>query len=210
MDDDVAWRVIAEQRRVMAGVLAGRSPDELDHPSLCSRWRVRDVAAHVALTPRSPGVLRLLTAAVRARGSFDEVNRSLAVAHAERLGGGVADELLVVADRRAKPAITTLENLLFDTLVHVQDVAVPLGVDVVMPLEGARAGADRVWQMGWPFRARRRFRGVRLVATDVTWSRGEGDEVRGGIADLLLLLTGRTATAAPRLHGPGVGTLPAG
>ncbi|MCD2187406.1 maleylpyruvate isomerase family mycothiol-dependent enzyme [Actinomycetospora soli] len=210
MDDEGTWQVVADQRRVMAGVIAGRSADDLDHPSLCSRWRVRDVAAHVALTPRSPGVLRLVGAAVRARGSFDEVNRALAVAHAERLGAGVADELLTLADDRRRPVITTLDNLLFDTLVHVQDVAVPLGVEVVMPLEGARAGADRVWRMGWPFRARRRFRGLRLSATDVAWSRGEGEEVRGGIADLLLLLTGRTATVAPRLHGPGVGTVLAG
>lgn len=207
MDDDEKWRIIGAQRRVLAEVIAAQPRDALDRPSLCARWRVRDVAAHVALTPRSPGVLRLAVEAVRARGSFDEVNRALAVTHAERFGTGVGAELLAVADSRRRPAITTLDNLLFDTLVHVQDVAVPLGVDVAMPLDGAREGAERVWRMGWPFWARRQLRGLRLSATDVEWARGHGEEVRGGIADLLLLLTGRRVAVAARLRGPGVGAL---
>jgi len=204
MDVDEKWRTIADQRVVLADVLAGLTPQDLDHPSLCGRWRVRDVAAHVALTPCSPGVSRILAAAVRARGDFDEVNRAMAVGHAERLGTDLAAELRAVADSRRKPAITTLDNLLFDTLVHVQDVAVPLDVEVVMPREGAREGAERVWRMGWPFWARRRLRGMELTATDTSWTRGHGDAVRGPIRDLLLLLTGRTEAALPHLVGPGV------
>ncbi|MFC5141664.1 maleylpyruvate isomerase family mycothiol-dependent enzyme [Actinomycetospora rhizophila] len=209
MDVDEKWGTISAQRVVLADLLAGATPAALDQPSLCARWRVRDVAAHVALTPRSPGLLGILALAVRARGDFDEVNRSMAVAHAERLGPHVADELRAVASRRRKPAITTLDNLLFDTLVHVQDVAVPLGVEVDTPREGAREGAERVWRMGWPFWARRRLRGLELSATDTDWIRGHGTPVRGSIRDLLLLLTGRTATALPRLEGAGVQRLAA-
>ena len=58
--------------------------------------------------------------------------------------------------------------------------------------------------MGWPFWARRRLRGVRLAATDTDWSVGAGTELSGPIGMLLLLLTGRTATAIPYLSGPGV------
>jgi hypothetical protein len=50
--------------------------------------------------------------------------------------------------------------------------------------------------------ARRRLRGVRLVATDVEWTAGSGAEVTGPIDALLLLLTGRVAAALPRLTGP--------
>lgn len=46
--------------------------------------------------------------------------------------------------------------------------------------------------------------GLRLTATDVEWTVGDGAEVRGPIQVLLLLLTGRTGAALPELIGPGV------
>lgn len=209
MDRDGKWAVIAGQRRVLADMLDGLDDEAWDRPSLCARWRVRDVAAHVALTPQSPGAARIVLLGIRARGDFDGLNRDLAVGHAAR-SSDLVGELREHADSRRKPSITTLDNLLFDTLVHVQDVAVPLGRTVPMPLEAAAAGAERVWRMGWPFHARRRFRGLHLSATDVVWSAGEGDAVRGPARALLLLLTGRTGAALPELSGPGVHRLEQG
>ena len=210
MDKDQKWSVIAEQRRVLADLLDTLTEAQWDHPSLCAEWRVRDVAAHVAVTPQSPGLGRILVLGVRARGDFDAVNTDFALRHAERRGRDLAAELRELADNRSKPAITTLDNLVFDTLVHVQDVAVPLGLTVEMPLPAARAGLERVWRMGWPFWAKRRLRGLHLRATDVDWSAGTGDEVAGPASALLLLLTGRTAAALPALSGPGTARLTVG
>jgi uncharacterized protein (TIGR03083 family) len=207
MDQDEKWAVIAEQRRVLADVLAGLPDHQWEQPSLCSQWRVRDVAAHLALTPQSPGLLRILAKGVRARGNFDAVNRDLAVQHAARPPAALVAELRDLAEDRRKPAITTLDNLVFDTLVHVQDVALPLGLTVPTPLDAAREGLDRVWRMGWPFWAKRRLRGLRLTATDVGWTAGAGAEVAGPAAALLLLLTGRAAAALPALTGPGTAQL---
>jgi len=209
VDRDEKWKVIAGQRRVLADLLAGLDEQQWEQPSLCSQWRVQDVAAHVALTPQSPGIVRIVAMGLRARGDFDGLNRDMAIAHADRAPAALVADLRNLADSRRKPAITTLDNLMFDVLVHVQDVAVPLGLTVAMPLDAARAGAERVWRMGWPFWARRRLRGLRLVATDVDWAVGEGAEVRGPIQALLLLLTGRTAAALPPLDGPGLQRLAA-
>lgn len=210
MDRDDKWTVIAEQRRVLADLLAGLRAQDWERPSLCTGWRVQDVAAHVALTPRSPGILRILAKGVRAGGDLQAANRAMAITHADRPPAELVDALRELADSRRKPAITTLDNLLFDTLVHIQDVAVPLGLTAAMPLAAAREGAERVWRMGWPFWARRRLRGLRLLATDVDWSAGEGAEVRGPIQALLLLLTGRTEAALPALSGPGTRQLAVG
>jgi uncharacterized protein (TIGR03083 family) len=207
MDTDSTWQMIAAERRSLADLLAALDDDQWETPSLCHQWRVRDVAAHLALTPNSPGLLRILGNAVKARGSFDRVNHELAVAYARRPPSQIVAELRRDADSRRRPAITTLANLAFDTLVHGQDIAIPLGIPRPMPLRGAAEGARRVWVMGWPFWAKRRFRGYRLTATDVDWSAGTGDlEVRGPIAALLLLLTGRPAALGP-LTGPGVAEL---
>ncbi len=203
MDREAQWRVIAEQRRLLADLLAELDEDQWERPSLCEQWRVKDVAAHLALTPQSPGLPTILIKAARGRFDFNRLNRGLAVAHADRPTGQLVDQLREFADSRRKPAITTLDNLVFDTLVHVQDIAIPLGLTVAMPVDAARAGAERVWRMGWPFWAKRRLRGLRLVATDAEWSAGAGAEVRGPVQALLLLLTGRTETALPHLDGPG-------
>jgi uncharacterized protein (TIGR03083 family) len=208
LDEHAKWELIATQRHVLADLLAELDDADWERPSLCRQWRIRDVAAHVALTPQSPGVLRILGHGLRARGNFDAVNRDMAVAHASRPQADLVAELRRLADSRRKPVITTLDNLVFDVLVHVQDVALPLQRTVTMPADGARAGLERVWRMGWPFWARRRCAGTRLVATDLDWTASAGSadrEIRGPAASLLLLLTGRTAAAAPNLTGSGIG-----
>ncbi len=204
MNGEEKWRVIAGQRRALVDLLADLDENEWERPSLCEQWRVKDVVAHLALTPQSPGIVRILLLGFRARGNFDAVNRDLAVAHANRPPAELLAQLRELADSRRKPAITTLDNLLFDTLVHIQDVVIPLGLAASMPLDAAREGAERVWRMGWPFWARRRLRGVRLTATDLDWTAGEGAGIRGPIQALLLLLTGRTEAALPHLTGPGL------
>lgn len=209
MDRDEKWAVIGGQRRVLADLLAGLDEQQWQRPSLCTEWRVKDVAAHVALAPQSPGLLRILARGLRARGDLQAVNRDMAIAHADRAPAELVADLRTLADSRRKPAITTVDNLLFDTMVHIQDVAVPLGLQVFLPLDAAREGADRVWRMGWPFWARRRLRGLRLTAVDVDWSVGDGPEVRGPVTALLLLLTGRTDAALPQLSGAGAERLAA-
>ncbi|MCW0213964.1 MAG: maleylpyruvate isomerase family mycothiol-dependent enzyme [Pseudonocardia sp.] len=211
MEPTEKWEIIATQRRALAELLDGLSGPEWEAPSLCQGWRTRDVAAHLALTPRSPNAFRILIAGVRTGGDFNALNRDLAIAHASRPDADLVRELRSDADSRRKPAITTLDNLVMDTLVHIQDIAVPLGRTVPMPPDGVRAALDRVWRMGWPFWARRRFRATRVLATDIDWTANDGasdTEIRGPADALLLLLTGRTAAAGPRLTGTGAARLP--
>jgi uncharacterized protein (TIGR03083 family) len=208
VDAEHSWRVIEHERRSLADLLADLTEDQWETPSLCEGWRVRDVAAHVAMAPQVPGIGSMLADAARAGGRFHTFNHDAAVRHAARPTEQIVSELREFAGSRKLPVVTNYRNIVFDVLVHGQDIAIPLGLTRDMPVDAARAGADRIWTMGWPFWARRRLRGVRLQATDVQWSVGDGPEVRGPIAALLLLLTGRPA-ALPRLTGDGVPTLTA-
>lgn len=197
MDREASWQVISAQRLVLADLLDSLTPDQWETPSLCAGWRVRDVAAHVALAPQPPGLLAMIGEGLRARGSFDRLNHDLAVAHAEsRPAPALTDELRTLAGSRRLPVVTNYRNALFDTLIHVQDVAVPLGHSITMPLDAACAAATRIWEMGWPFWARRRLRGHRLAATDADWSVGTGTLVTGPITALVLHLSGRPAAMA--------------
>jgi uncharacterized protein (TIGR03083 family) len=208
MDSEESWQVIAGQRLALADLLEGLSAEEWERPSLCAGWRVRDVAAHVAMAPQVLSIRTMAVEGLRAGGRFHRLNHDMAVRHARsRPAERLVAELREHASSRRLPLVTSYRNILFDILVHGQDIALPLGRTHPMPPAAARAGAARVWSMGWPFWARRRLRGVRLVATDVEWSAGAGPEVEGPIAALLLLLTGRVTTVLPHLAGPGVPVL---
>jgi len=192
MDREETWRVITEQRLGLARLLEGLSDDKWEQPSLCAGWRVRDVAAHVSLVglPPSPGTLPVDL--IRARGSLHQLNTMASLRRAERAPEQLIADLRQHAGSRKVPIVSNQRNILFDVLVHVQDIAMPLGIDLPMPVAAAAAGAARVWSMGWPFWARRQLRGLLLRATDTDWSASAGAELRGPIAMLLLLLTGRT------------------
>ena len=148
-----------------------------------------------ARSPAQPGLGSMLADGIRARGRFHRLNHDVAVRHAARPTGEIVAELRTYADSRRLPVVTNYRNILFDVLVHAQDIAIPLGRNHPMPSEPARAGADRVWTMGWPFWARHRLRGVRLLATDTDWSAGAG-RTAGADHD--------ASAAADRPHHDGV------
>jgi hypothetical protein len=141
---------------------------------------------------------------VRARGSFDRMIHDSAV----RRAAGKSDEE-IVADLRGIVGSTRLapgtlwRDPLVDVLVHSQDIARPIGRRLPLPLEAAREAAEWAWVRRFPFFPARRLRGIRLVAEDTDWRRGAGAELRGPVAELLLLSTGRIA-AARSLTGPGL------
>ncbi|WP_369249277.1 maleylpyruvate isomerase family mycothiol-dependent enzyme [Streptomyces sp. R41] len=196
---DECWRVIDGERASLVDLLEGLSPEEWEMPTQCGDWRVRDVAAHLTIAARvSYGtVVREL---VRARGNFDRMIHDTGIHEGQRpVTEIVANLRSIIGSRRLAPGTTRREPLL-DILVHGQDIALALGREREMPVEAARDAADRVWTMRFPPRPWPLPRG-RLVATDVEWTRGEGAEIRGPIAALLLLLTGRPAAAEVRLEG---------
>src|SRR5688572_25891269 len=168
--------VITEQRLGLARLLEGLSDDEWEQPSLCAGWRVRDVAAHVSLVALPPSPGSVLVDILRARGNFHRLNTMASRRRAERSPNQLIADLRQHAGSRKIPVVSDQRNVLFDLLVHVQDIAIPLGIDLPMPVVPAAAGATRVWSMGWPFWARRQLRGLRLRATDTDWSAGAGAE----------------------------------
>jgi uncharacterized protein (TIGR03083 family) len=206
MDRDDVWRAIDDHRRRLVDVLEDLSDEEWQHPSLCTGWTVRDVAAHVALQnttlsmmPR--GVLEMIRA-----GGMNGAIQAVARRHAANPTGQLVAEIRNrIGVWRPLPTVTYREAVI-DYLVHSQDIAVPLGRSIQMHTGAAVVAADRVWSSPRMFHARKKLAGYRLAAADTAWSAGEGKEVTGPISALLLLLTGRPA-ALPHLSGPGADAL---
>jgi uncharacterized protein (TIGR03083 family) len=204
MGPEESWRIVESQRHAVADVVEALDPARWELPSLCAEWRVRDVVAHLVLGSQRLRAPLILQGAVRARGNFNRMNRDMAVAYASRPTQVLVAELRQGAASREVPVVTNYRNILFDVLVHGQDITVPLGVELAVPSTAGMAAADTVWNMRWPMWTQ--FRGLRFVATDVPWTVGSGLEVRGSIAELLLTLAGRAA-GLDQLDGDGVDDL---
>ena len=203
MDEASYWSAVSSMRRAVADLLDQLTPDEWEHPSLCAGWRVRDVAGHLSLVPTIT-TWELLAATPRSGFNLHRVNTRIA----RRYGDLPTDRIVArlrehAEDTRTAKMLDTRDSL-FDIVVHSQDIAVPLGRSFEVPVEFVREGLDRVWEMGWPFRAKRRLAGLTLRATDADWTAGQGPQVSGPALALLLLLTGRDDTARPSLTGPGL------
>jgi uncharacterized protein (TIGR03083 family) len=114
-----------------------------------------------------------------------------------------------VGSRRHNPGLTPLETAT-DFLVHSQDIALPLGLDLPMRPAVSAMAATRRWDTRdtWLATVNRKlpWAGCRLSATDIEWTRGDGPEVSGPIGAILLLITGRPA-ALDQLTGEGADTL---
>ena len=194
----------AAERRDLADYLDTLTEDEWEQQSLCSRWTVRDVAAHVS----SFDVLSwpaLLALFVRSRFSLARCNQ-VGVDDGRLLSTG---QLIARLRTHAVPrGLTTMFGsavALTDGLVHHQDIRRALGHPRTVP-EGRLIAALNCAPRALVLPAPANMRRLRLVATDVDWSHGAGPEVNGPGEALLIALAGRRQGLAD-LDGPGLATL---
>lgn len=208
MDKAQLWRHIHAERAALATMLADLSADEWSHDTLCPGWTVHDVAAHVISTPQIDwGQMTAMMARNVGRGYntmiFREVKR---LGARETRDSILADYDTYATSRHHVPTTTSVEPLI-DALLHHQDIVRPLGRSHEMHPEAAAVAADRVRRLAFLMGTRKLLRSVRLVATDVDWTRGEGPTVSGPMQELLMLASGRRPDPA-LLTGDGVALLP--
>ncbi|GAA2153969.1 uncharacterized protein (TIGR03083 family) [Humibacillus xanthopallidus] len=211
---DAVWSAIDDQRARTADLLEELADDQWGQGSLCEGWTVRDVAAHltmqqqsirdaVAFVLRNPRMLRSVT--------LNATIHDSAVLQAQLLPTAeiIARIRAGIGSRRHNAFVTPLETLT-DILVHSQDIAIPLGLELPMRATAAAVAATRRWDTRhtWLAGVNRRIPidDSRLTATDTDWTRGHGPEIAGPIGALLLLLTGRDA-ALDHLTGDGADAL---
>jgi len=186
------------ERADLAEFLATLTPAQWNAQSLCTKWTVKDVVAHV-ISYEELGFVGLV-------GRFAKG----LVVHANQVGVDEYShlsphELIDFLNRHLDPSGLTagFGGMIgfVDGTIHHQDIRRALGQLRTIPADrlvralGLVPGNPRLG-------AGRRIRGLRLCATDVDWSHGAGPEVTGPGEALLMAMTGRPA-ALDDLHGPG-------
>ena len=203
-DSDLArvFAAVAAERRQIANLIDRLDDSKLASPSLCAGWDIKTVAAHLVSVAEDSfwtfqrATLRRLSLA---RG-IDELARR----RAQHPGPEIASALRRCADRPTSPPLFGPLDPLADILVHGGDIRIPLDLPFTPdPIRVALALDFLTMPWCFGFVPLGRLRGISLQATDIGRTWGNGAEVRGRGAALMLSATGRTALF-DELDGPGV------
>jgi uncharacterized protein (TIGR03083 family) len=190
VDAETVRREVGAQRRELAALLDGLPEERWDEQTLCSGWRVREVVAHVTM-PFRMSMPRFALEMLKARGNMNR----MADRRARRDAAGFAPRELVAqladnADHPWRPPGGGLAGALSHDVIHGLDIAVPLGLDHLIP-----ADRLRIVLSGLNDRAVKFFGveldGIELGADDLDWTHGSGSPLVGKAQDLLLVICGR-------------------
>jgi len=204
MSDD--WPKIQAEREACADLFESLTPEQWSSDTWCKGWTVRDVAGHlIASTEQSPAVF--FSRLAKAGFSFNK----MVATDAKRYGSGDLSNLAALmragALRRSHPP-GPLTAMLGEAVVHGEDIRRPLGVSREIPEETLVTVANFYKGSNLLIGAKRRISGLRLEATDASWTNGDGPEVSGPLVSLVLAMTGRRGAYAD-LSGGVVATLAA-
>jgi uncharacterized protein (TIGR03083 family) len=200
------WQLIHEQRQKVGDVLGTLTDAEWESPSLCAGWRVRDVAAHMVEThlmtpPRFMG--RFIGAGFR----FNTFAANGVAQHASQTPAALLAQYRETTPRTTAPP-GPKPTWLAEAVIHGEDVARPTGKQIAVSPAALVAVAEFVRDATPLLHGKQRSAGLRLRATDVDWTAGDGPEVTGPAASLILAMSGRKSALAD-LSGDGLETLTA-
>ncbi len=183
----------------LADLLVAEPDHAWDAPSLCEKWLVRHVVAHVTMPVRMTPE-QYATEMAAARGDFTVVSDTVA----ERDGALPTAELL---DHLRSPSLHAWQppgggavGALSHAVIHSLDVTIPLERPTVAPPEALVNLLDQLTASEGSWFGLD-LTHVRLEATDTDWSWGDGQPVRADSGALVSLLGGRTlpdGTSLPR------------
>jgi uncharacterized protein (TIGR03083 family) len=197
----VSWSLIHAERAGLAADLAELTEQRWATQSLCERFTVREVLAHLT-AGASLNAVRWMAGVIRCRFDFD---RQVAIRLAEQLGA-TPDETLArfrrVMTSTTKPPLPVVA-MLGETIVHGEDIRRPLGIERDYPVTTLTTVADYYQGSDLPVLAKKRVRGLRLTATDGPFTAGAGPRVTGATLALVMAMAGRAAYC-DELDGDGV------
>ncbi len=198
------WSMTHAERTALAEDLAALDDAQWAAPSLCGKWSVREVVAHLSAAA-SVGRIRWFRSILGARFDFDLHNQRRLAEHL----GASPDETLAEF-RRIIPSTTApmgpIAAWLGEVVVHSADIRRPLGIDRSPPVDTVTEVARFYASRDFAVPSRTAIKGLRLEATDGAFTTGEGPMVRGTTLALTMAMAGRAAFCDD-LEGDGVALL---
>jgi uncharacterized protein (TIGR03083 family) len=195
-----AQQMARDERVEFASFLEGLTPEQWDSPTLCDQWPVRDVAIHT-VSYDELSTAGLVGRFLKGRLSTDRINAVGVADYADRTPEQIVAMIRANVEPRGLTGGFGGKIALTDGMIHQQDIRRPLGLPRTIDPERLRTALD--FALYAPLiRGAWRARGLRLIATDLDWTHGNGLEVRGSGEALLMAMAGRRV-ALDDLDGPG-------
>jgi uncharacterized protein (TIGR03083 family) len=210
--------IITPHRQALADALAGLTPDQWGGPTLCTKWTPGHVLAHLTMPYRISGP-DFMAGLQRCGGDFtafsDEVAETDSTIPQAELVGILASN----AGTPWEPPGGGLIGALTHDVIHGLDMTWLLPVRYDIPAAAMTAVLNSVTSPV-PAAAREQLAaevspdasqmtvfgfslaGIKVVATDLDWSAGQGAELTGASRDLLPMLA-RREIPRDRFSGPG-------
>lgn len=182
--------IIAAHRRSLADALDTLSADQWRAPSLCAGWTAAHVLAHQTM-PFRISEQDFMTGLQRYGGDFTRFSDEIADRDSQLPPAELVAVLRANADTPWAPPGGGLTGALSHDVIHGLDITWPQGLEYEIPATAtttvldALTGSGRESLFGFP------LDGIRVVATDLDWSAGQGDELTGRSRDLVPLLAAR-------------------
>lgn len=201
MGDDEMFVALRAHRLALCDQLDGLTDEQWNTPSLCDKWRVRDVLGHLVSVQVVPTWRFML--GVYSMSSFDRRADKIAREFGESPPQSLVDRYRSLVESKRGAPFVGLKAPLADVVVHSVDIQRPLGLPDLHTDDTAEIVLTWLAAGLQGFTSKKAAQGLRLEATDLAWTVGEGPDVRGSVSDLLVALNGRPA-GFDALVGDGV------
>ncbi|WP_432104860.1 maleylpyruvate isomerase family mycothiol-dependent enzyme [Streptomyces sp. bgisy091] len=197
-------RAVHVERSALAQDLAELSHAQWAQASLCERWTVEQVVAHLTAGAETR-MWRWLLSMLAARFNPDLHNDRRLAQHRGATPEETFRRFRAVVAGPAGPTGHTAAWL-GEIVVHSEDIRRPLGLVRTPPVATTTAVARFFAGRDFTVASRTVTEGLRLEATDGPFTTGTGDLLRGPTLSLVMGMAGRAA-ACEDLEGDGVAVL---
>jgi uncharacterized protein (TIGR03083 family) len=196
--------MVHAERAALAEDLEALTATQWTQQSLCGRWNVEEVVAHLT-AGASIGRLRWLRSVLGARFDFDLHNQRRLAEHK----GAQPSETLqnfrrVITSTTAATGHTAA--WLGEVIVHSHDIRRPLGIKHEPPIDAVTLVAEFYAGRDFAVPSHSAIKNLRLEATDGPFATGAGALVKGTTLALTMAMAGR-ASFCDDLDGDGVALL---
>ncbi|MDQ1511799.1 MAG: hypothetical protein QOG50_3643 [Actinomycetota bacterium] len=196
--------MVHAERASLGEFLDTLTPAQWSAPTWCDRWNVQELVAHLTAAGNITAG-HFFAGFAKAGFNFDKFVDGDLRHYSNGTPAEVKaryDEIITSNRKPPGPAYVALGEV----MVHGEDIRRSQGAQGEHPVEHLVTLADLYKKTGPPLRARKRVAGLKLQATDVDWSTGDGPEVKGPCMSLIMAMVGRTGALAD-CDGSGVETL---
>ena len=198
------WDLIHAERVRLSVLLETLTDDQWKQRSLSSEWTVEEVVAHLTAAANT-GLAAWLRSMAFAGFDAEKHNARRLKEHL-----GQSSQETLENFRRAIPLqISPTKDFpawLGEVIVHGQDIARPLGVELVPEKCAVQEVATYFAAKDFAVNSKKTVEGLRLIATDSNFEAGNGPEVRGAQLSLVMAMAGRR-DYLDDLHGDGLAIL---